>query len=150
MIRRREFMTLLGGVAAWPVAARAQQAGKIWRIGLLENVPSSQNAANLDALRNGLRALGYIEGQNLGIDYRSADGRNERFSELAGELVRRNVDVILTRGTPAVQAAKGATAMIPVVMAASGDPLGVSPRRCRTSISSFTACVMPCSGFWRQ
>jgi putative tryptophan/tyrosine transport system substrate-binding protein len=146
MIRRREFITLLGGTAAaWPVAARAQQAGKVWRIGLLENIPSTQNAANLNALRNGLRAHGYIEGQNLGIDYRSADGRNERFSELAGELVRRNVDVIVTRGTPAVQAAKDATAMIPVVMAASGDPLGVGvvaglaqPGTNVTGLSAFT------------
>jgi putative tryptophan/tyrosine transport system substrate-binding protein len=76
------------------------------------------------SLRGGLRQLGYVEGHNLVFDYRSADGRTERFPGLAGELVRRKVDVIVTRGTPAVQAAKNATATIPVVMAASGDPLG--------------------------
>jgi putative ABC transport system substrate-binding protein len=143
-MRRREFIILLGGAAAvWP--ARAQQAGKVWRMGVLEATPSTQNAANLEALRHGLRALGYVEGQNLVIDYRSADGRTERFSELAAELVRRNVDVIVTRGTPAVQAAKDATSTIPVVMAASGDPLGVGvvaglahPGTNVTGLSAFT------------
>ena len=88
-MRRREFITLLGGAAAaGPLAARAQQAGKVYRIGILETIPASQNTANLDALRKGLRALGYIEGQNLSIDYSSADGTAERFPELAGELLR--------------------------------------------------------------
>jgi putative tryptophan/tyrosine transport system substrate-binding protein len=145
-VKRREFITLLGGAAvAWPLAGRAQQESKVWRMGVLEVLPSTQNAANFEALCNGLRALGYIEGQNLVIDYRSADGRTERFSELAAELVRRNVDVIVTRGTPAVQAAKDATVTIPVVMAASGDPLGVGvvaglarPGTNVTGLSAFT------------
>jgi ABC-type uncharacterized transport system substrate-binding protein len=144
-IERRKFLATLGGAAAWPLAVGAQQESKVWRMGVLEAIPSTQNAANFEALRNGLRALGYVEGQNLVIDYRSADGRTERFSELAAELVRRNVDVIVTRGTPAVQAAKDATVTIPVVMAASGDPLGVGvvaglarPGTNVTGLSAFT------------
>ena len=125
-MRRREFMALLPGAAVgWPITAWAQQAGKGYRIGILETIPATQNTANLDALRKGLRALGYIEGQNLTIDYRSADGVAERFPELASELVRLNVDLILTRGTPAAQSAKNATATIPIVMAAIGEPLAL-------------------------
>jgi putative ABC transport system substrate-binding protein len=124
-VSRREFFTLLGGAAAaWPLAARAQQAGKVYRIGLLENIPAASNAANFDALRKGLRELGYVEGQNLVLDYRSADGRPERFPQLAADLLRLNVDLIVTRGTLAVMAAKNATGTIPVVMAASGEPVG--------------------------
>jgi ABC-type uncharacterized transport system substrate-binding protein len=145
-MRRREFITLLGGAAvAWPLAAWAQQVGKVYRIGLLETIPASQNTANLDALRKGLRALGYIEGQNLSIEYSSADGIAERFPELAAELVRLQVDLIVTRGTPAAQAAKNATATIPVVMAAIGEPLAVGvvaglarPSGNVTGLSSFT------------
>jgi putative ABC transport system substrate-binding protein len=123
-VRRRDFITLVGGVAAaWPLAARAQQAGKVWRIGILETISQPLNAANLAALRRGLRELGYVEGQNLLIEYRSADGRAERFPDLASELVRLKVDLIVTRGTPAVLAAKNATSKIPVVMAAIGEPL---------------------------
>ena len=123
MVDRRTF---IGGVVsallAAPLAAHAQQAGKVFRIGILEAIPAAQNAANLDALRKGLRELGYVEGRNLIIEYRSADGRAERFPELASELVRLKADLIVTRGTPAARAAKGATATIPVVMATMGDP----------------------------
>jgi len=122
-IRRRDFIALLGGAAAWPLAARAQQP-KVYRIGLLETVSVTLNSANYNALRQGLRELGYVEGQNLVIDYRSADGRAGRFPDLATELVRRNVDLMITRGTLAALAAKNATATIPVVMTASGDPFG--------------------------
>jgi putative tryptophan/tyrosine transport system substrate-binding protein len=125
-MRRREFIALLAAAAVgWPITAWAQQAGKGYRIGILETIPASQNTANLDALRKGLRALGYIEGQNLTIDYRSADGVAERFPELASELVRLNVDLIVTRGTPAAQSVKNATATIPIVMAAIGEPLAL-------------------------
>jgi putative tryptophan/tyrosine transport system substrate-binding protein len=125
-MRRREFIALLPGAAVgWPITAWAQQAGKGYRIGVLETIPASQNTANLDALRKGLRALGYIEGQNLTTDYRSADGVAERFPELANELVQLNVDLILTRGTQAAQSAKNATATIPIVMAAIGEPLAL-------------------------
>jgi len=125
-MRRREFIALLAAAAVgWPITAWAQQAGKGYRIGILETIPASQNTANLDALRKGLRALGYIEGQNLTTDYRSADGVAERFPELANELVQLNVDLILTRGTQAAQSAKNATATIPIVMAAIGEPLAL-------------------------
>jgi putative ABC transport system substrate-binding protein len=144
-IRRREFIALLAGAAAWPLAAWAQQGGKVYRIGILEMIPASQNTANLDALHKGLRALGYIEGQNLSIEYSSADGIAERFPELAAELVRLQVDLIVTTGTPAAQAAKNATATIPVVMAAIGEPLAVGvvaglarPSGNVTGLSSFT------------
>jgi ABC-type uncharacterized transport system substrate-binding protein len=102
-VRRREFITLLGSAAAvWPLAARAQQPGRVYRIDVLETSPAASNAANFDAFRKGLRELGYIEGQNLILDYRSAGGRPERFPQLAAELLRLNVDLIVTRGTPAV------------------------------------------------
>src|SRR6516164_2255599 len=122
-MKRREFITLLGGAAAWPLVARAQQGERRRRIGVLETVSVTLNAANYDALRQGLRELGYVEGRNLVIEYRSADGRAGRFPDLATELVRRG-DLIITRGTPAALAAKNVTATIPVVMAASGDPVG--------------------------
>jgi putative tryptophan/tyrosine transport system substrate-binding protein len=112
----------LGLIAAAPLAVRAQRVGKVYRIGILETIPAARNAANLDALRRGLRELGYVEGRNLVIEYRSADGRAERFPELAAELVGLNVDLIVTRGTPAAKAAKKATERIPMVMATMGDP----------------------------
>ena len=116
-------MLFIGLVLA-PLDAHAQQAGKIHRIGVLETRSATLNAANLDAFRRGLRELGYREGQNLEIAYRSSDGRNERFPALASELVDLKVDLIVTRGTPAALAAKNATRTIPVVMASSGDPVG--------------------------
>src|SRR5450432_3115084 len=115
----------MGGLLAAPLAARAQQVGNVYRIGILETIPASQNATKLDALRNGLRDLGYVEGRNLIIEYRSPDGHAERFPELASELVRLKVDLIVTRGTPAAIAAKGATRTIPVVTATMGQPLAV-------------------------
>ncbi len=107
-----------------PLVAETQTAGKVYRIGVLEVVPVAPNAANFAAFRQGLRELGYVEGQNLVIEYRSADGRAERFPDLAGELARLKVDVIVTQGTPAALAAKHSTGTIPIVMASSGDPLG--------------------------
>ena len=121
-MKRRAF---LGVIAAAPLAGRAQPPGKVYRIGMLESIPAAQNSANLDALRNGLRELGYVEGRNLVIEYRSADGDAERFPALASELVRLDVDLIVTRGTPATAAARNATATIPVVMATMGDPSGL-------------------------
>jgi putative ABC transport system substrate-binding protein len=124
-VRRREFITLLGGAAAWPLAARAQQANKVYRIGVLEQTSAAMHDAYFAAFRQGLHEQGFVEGQNLLIEYRSADDRAERYPGLAAELVRLNVDLILTRGTPAVLAAKKATTTIPVVMAATGDPLAI-------------------------
>ena len=125
-IGRRKFLATLGGAAAaWPLAAHAQQPGRVWRIGVLETTSMAMNAANFEAFRQNLRDLGYIEEQNLIIEYRSAEGRSERFADLAADLLRLNIDVIVTRGTPAVLAAKKATTTIPIVMAATGDPLMV-------------------------
>ena len=121
-VKRRNFITLLGGAAAWPLAARAQQVERIWRVGLLETTTAESNVANLAALKQALLDLGYVEGRNLAIEYRSAEGRPERFEQLAAELVRMNTDVILARGTPAALAAKKANQSIPVVVTASAQP----------------------------
>jgi putative ABC transport system substrate-binding protein len=108
---------------AFSFAAQAQ-SGKVYRIGVLELTAAKANRANLNALMNGLREAGYVEGRNLVIDYRSADGRSERFPDLAVDLARAKPDVIVTRGTPAALAARNAGS-IPVVMAASADPVGL-------------------------
>jgi putative tryptophan/tyrosine transport system substrate-binding protein len=116
-VRRREFITLLGGTAAaWPLAARAQQPGKLPRIGIIDD------SLRWNAFRHGLRDLGYLEGGNIAFDYSYGDGMPERLAEAAAMLVRRPVDVIATYGTPATFAAKQATT-IPVVMIAIGDPV---------------------------
>jgi len=118
-VKRREFITLLGGAAAgWPLAARAQQrTPKVPRIGVIDN------AAIWDPFRQGLRDLGYIEGRNIAIEYRSAEGRPERLVAAATELTRLPVDIIVTFGSPATEAAKQATTTIPIVMAGIGDPV---------------------------
>jgi ABC-type uncharacterized transport system substrate-binding protein len=122
-MKRRTFITLLGGAATWPLPAWAQQGELVRRIGILETLSATLNDANLSAFQEGMRKLGYIEGRNLVIEYRSADGHNERFPELAAELVGLKVDLIVTRGTPAALAARDATKTIPIVMAASGGPV---------------------------
>jgi ABC-type uncharacterized transport system substrate-binding protein len=124
LIGRREFITLLGGAAAWPIAARAQQ-DRVWRLGALETTSQAMNSANYNVLRGALRDLGYVEGQNLVIEYRSADGHDERFPMLAAELVGMKVDLILARGTPATMAARNASGAIPIVMTSTADPFAV-------------------------
>lgn len=106
-----------------PHTGDAQPAARAHRIGMLETRSPALNAANVDALREGLHELGYREGQNLEIVYRSSDGRDERFPDLARELVGLKVDPIVTRGTPAALAAKQASRTIPIVMAAAGAPV---------------------------
>src|SRR5262249_43609313 len=124
-IKRREFITLLGGAAgAWPLAARAQQAGKLPTIGFLGSATPLVESQGVAAFVQRLRQLGWIEGHNLGIEYRWAEGRSERFAEIAAEFVRLKVEVIVTRGTASVIAAKQATAVIPIVFASVGDPVG--------------------------
>ena len=121
-MKRREFIGLVGGAAAWPLTASAQQAeGKLVTIGILAIEPWP----SIDAFRQALDALGYIEGKNVRFVYRYAKGHNERLPELANDLVGLNVDVILTWGTDAVLAAKQATTTIPIVMGAIGDPLSI-------------------------
>jgi len=124
-MRRREFITLLGSaVATWPLAARSQQPTKLPTIGYLGATTPSVESQRIAALVQRLREFGWIESHNLTIEYRYAEGRSERYAELAAEFVRLNVDVIVTYGTPAVTATKQATAVIPIVFAVAGDPIG--------------------------
>jgi putative tryptophan/tyrosine transport system substrate-binding protein len=104
--------------------ADATQSDKLRRVGMLERTPAATNAANLEAFRRGLRELGYVEGESFAIEYRSADGHDDRFPRLAAELVRSGVDVLVTRGTPAALAAKQATQTTPVIITGVGDPVG--------------------------
>ena len=122
-MRRREFITLLGGAAAWPMAAHAQQPGRVWRIGFLSNSIGPPPAAILNVFRESLRERGYVEGQNTIIDVRWTHG--EANPGVVTELLRNNVDVIVAWGTPAVIAARGATTTIPIVMVSVSDPVGM-------------------------
>ena len=125
-MRRREFITLFGGAAVWPVAALAQQPEKVPRIGFLmfASADDAAYARLLDSFRRGLRELGYVEGRNVKFQYRYAGASHARLTELATELVRMEVDVIVSHGTPGTLAAKRATATIPIVFATAGDPVG--------------------------
>jgi putative ABC transport system substrate-binding protein len=122
-MKRREFITLLGGAAvAWPLAARAQ--GKLPTIGFLGSTTPSVGDRWFAAFVQRLRELGWIEGRTVAIEVRWAEGRAERFAEIAAEFVRLKVDAILTHNTPPVLAAKQATSVIPIVFATAGDPVG--------------------------
>src|SRR6516164_2031354 len=117
-MRRREFITLLGGVAAWPIGTRAQEGAKIPRIGIVDDAPMWQT------FRQALSELGYVEGQTVNYEYRYSEGAPDRLATVVGELIRRPVDLIATFGTPPTQAAKAATTTIPIVMIGVGDPVG--------------------------
>src|SRR5262249_16378362 len=123
-MRRREFITLLGGAAAWPLAARAQQAIKVPAIGILGSGTPATQGHWYAAFVQRLRELGWIDGRTVAIEYRWAEGRDERAAEIAAEFVQRKVDVIVTSATAGVVAAKQATSVIPIVFAAAGDPVG--------------------------
>src|SRR5690242_4386795 len=126
-MKRREFITLLGGAAApailWPLAARPQSTGKFARIGFLGSATAVGSAKSVEAFRTGLRDLGYVEGKNIFIEFQWAEGRYERLPVLLAELIRRNVDVLVVHGTPGTRAAKQATTTIPIVVAIVGDAL---------------------------
>jgi putative ABC transport system substrate-binding protein len=123
-MRRREFIGLISGAVAWPLAARAQQpSAKVFRIGFLGSATADNLPKRPEAFRAGLRDLGYQEGRDFVIEYRWADGNYDRLPALIADLARLNVDVIVTHGTPAALAAKTATT-IPVVLAVVADPLG--------------------------
>jgi len=125
-MQRREFITLLGGVAAgWPLVARAQPAGKIYRIGFLGVTSRAEYRGQVDALQTGLRQLGYEEGNNVVFEYRWAEGRYDRLLGLAVELVNLKVDVLVAHSTPGARAAKQATSTIPIVVCAVADPVDV-------------------------
>jgi len=124
-IGRRELLAALGGAAAaWPLAARAQQAGKPPTIGFLGQTTLSGGSEWVAAFVQRLHELGWNEGRTIAIEYRWAEGREERFAEIAAEIVRLRVDVIVTSGTPQVLAVKQATSVIPIVFATAGDPVG--------------------------
>jgi len=124
-VKRREFISLLGGAAAaWSLEARAQQAGKRYMVGILSAGGSSVQAALNAAFSDGLREWGWVEGKNVVFENRNAENQLERLPELAADLIRLKVDVIVAAGTLAPLAAKQATATIPIVMTTAGDPLG--------------------------
>jgi putative ABC transport system substrate-binding protein len=118
-MRRRDFIALLGGAAAWPLGARAQQPTKMPRIGIIDDAPI------WDRFRQGLRDHGYVDGRNIALEYRSAQGKPDLLAAAAAELVRLPVDVIATFGTPASRAAQRATTTIPIVAISVGDPVRV-------------------------
>jgi putative tryptophan/tyrosine transport system substrate-binding protein len=121
-MRRRKFITLLGGAAvAWPLAARAQQTPKVARIGVLGSTFASPWASRIEAFRSGLRDLGYVEGENIVIEFRWAEEKYDQLPHLAAELIRLKVDVLVTYGTPGSLVAKRATTTVPIVMVHSGD-----------------------------
>ena len=124
-MKRREFITLLGGAAiAWPLAARAQQPAKLPAIGFLGSATPSTQGQWVAILVQRLHELGWIEGRTVAIHYRWAEAREERYAEIAAEFVRLKVDVIVTSGEAAIIAAKQATAITPIVFVAAGNPVG--------------------------
>src|SRR5262245_34850314 len=116
-LKRRDFITLFGGAATWSFSARALPSGKVWRIGFIAH----RYETFYDALFDGLRELGYMEGQNIIIERRYAEGRAERFKDFAAEMIRLNVDLIIVVTTPAALAARGASTTIPIVHPAAID-----------------------------
>jgi len=126
-MRRREFITLIGGAATWPLAARAQRpASTLRRIGLLlpGNARTTVVRGQLEAFRQGLKEYGWVEGQNISVEYSFAEGREDALAAIAAELARLRLDVIVAEGTAAIQAAKTVTQTVPIVMATSADPVG--------------------------
>jgi len=122
-VGRREFIALVGGVAAWPLAARAQQPAKVARIGYLDLGPASARESRVEVLRAGLRDLGWVEGKNTLIEFRWADNVSQ-LPALAAELVRMNVDVIFAPSSTMVEPASKATKTIPIVFSNHADPIG--------------------------
>ena len=149
-MRRREFITLLGGASAWPLATHAQQPDRVAKIGFLGAswASPSDEGQRLAAFVQRLRELGWIEGRTVAFEYRWAEGRAERFNEIAREFVQLKVDVIVTYSTPAVLAVKQATSLIPIVFAGAGDPIGTGlvaslalPRGNATGVSLQTSDI---------
>src|SRR5437762_11365629 len=123
-MKRRDFIKVIGGMAmACPFVLHAQPLARVARIGFLGSASAPGSAKSVEALRTGLRDLGYVEGKNIVIEFRWAEGRYDRLSALVAELIRLKVDLIVTHGTPGTRAAKRATSTIPIVMAISGDAI---------------------------
>jgi putative ABC transport system substrate-binding protein len=144
---RREFVLGFAGTAALASRGEAQSLRNRYRVGMLDTAPREGNV-NFRALQQGLLERGYVEGQNLSFEYRSADGGNEKFVELAKDLVQLDVDVMVTRGTPAALAARAASSTVPVVMAAAGDPLAIArdPARPAFNMTGFGASIRGAEG----
>ena len=147
MMDRRIFLTTVAGLLAAPLAAKAQQAGKVYRIGLLQIATHELLGPYLKAFEEGLRELGYVEGRDFVREYRFADQQRERLPDLAAELVRLKVDVIVTGSDPATMAARQATTTIPIVMTLGGDPVGAgliaSVRRPGGNVTGLVGVVGP-------
>src|SRR5262249_17971724 len=152
-MKRREFITLLGA-AAWPLAARAQQPAKLPTVGFIGSDTPDAYAVLLRAFRVGLKATGFIEGQNVAIEYRWAEGRNEQLSEFAVDLVRRQVAVIVAPTTPSVLAAKAVTKTIPIVFFTAGDPIDLglvtSLRQPDSNLTGATTLTLEVAPKWLQ
>ena len=123
-MKRRAFITLLGGAAAWPLAARAQQAGKVWRIGWLGGASRAAVSGLLDAFRQGMHELGYVEGRDYVIEWRSVEGKYERWPDVVAELAELKVDIIATAVSASLPTLHRMITKIPIVMAYSTDPVG--------------------------
>jgi putative ABC transport system substrate-binding protein len=146
MNNRRKFLVVLGaGAFAAPLSSFAQQSGKVWRIGFLGSDSPFGSKSHVEALRAGLRDLGYLDGKNIAIDFRGAEGNYERLPELAAELVRLKVDVIVTAGSPATAAAQKVTTTTPIVMTRVSDPVAsgfvASLRRPEGNITGLTGIL---------
>jgi ABC transporter substrate binding protein len=147
-MRRREFITIVGGAIAWPLAARAQQPGELPTIGYMGQGTPAAEAKRVAAFVGRLRELSWIEGRTVAIDYRWTEGRSDLAADIAGEFARRKVDIIVTSGTPLITAAKQVTASIPIVFTAAGDPVGSGlvaslarpGGKCRRNESSIRHC----------
>jgi putative ABC transport system substrate-binding protein len=124
LVKRRDFIAVLGGAAAWPLAGRAQQGGKVWRIGWIAGSSPAAASGLRRAFLHGMHELGYVEGRDFVIEARFADGEYERFPAFAAELVRLNVDVILIAASAGIRTVQRATSTIPIVLVYSTDPVG--------------------------
>jgi putative tryptophan/tyrosine transport system substrate-binding protein len=155
-MKRREFITLLGGAAAWPIAARAQQPERMRRIGILLGLAENDLMvqSRMLAFRKGLRDLGWVEGRNVQIDYRFAGGDSDRAMTYAAELVKLAPDVFLANGTPVIVALRQATTSIPIVFAVLNDPVGQgfisSLARPGGNITGFTLIEFTMVGKWLE